>query len=142
MHELVFQRRSKFLCVKLYSKSKILCQTIFYLDFPKVVKTSDEDSGNASKVEVFVDWSDKLNSPKKLEDSLDHAYTKLKFNRNLMSMVGRSPVKPGEIHITCRYLIMVTSGGFIYRGVCIPVGLGQQRCKGCKKLNKILLLNV
>ena len=72
---------------------------MFYLDFPKVVKASDEDSGNASKVEVFVDWSDKLNSPKKQEDSLDHAYTKLKFNRNLMSMVGRSPVKPGEIHI-------------------------------------------
>ena len=61
------------------------------LDFPSVLGGRDNSSIN---VEIF---SNRNNILPKQDDNLDYAYKTLKFNRNKMSMVGQSPVKPGEI---------------------------------------------
>lgn len=51
-------------------------------------------------MDVFTDWAEKFSPVKQQEDNLDHASEKLKFNRNVMSMVGRSPSKPGNNELT------------------------------------------
>ena len=63
----------------------------FNLDLPQ-----SAPNNTWKKVEVLEDFDYKLDKPSEQEENLDHAYQKLKFNRNLMSMVGRSPLKPGE----------------------------------------------
>ena len=64
------------------------------LDFPTVI----EKTGNTSKQnKVVSSWSEKFQwVPQQPDENLDHAYSKLKFNHDVMSMVGRSPVRPGE----------------------------------------------
>lgn len=68
--------------------------------FSNSAKTNVNDRNKGpEKISVFTDWRSQLDISKHQEDNLDHAIDKLKFNRNVMSMAGRSPNTPGEVHI-------------------------------------------
>ncbi|XP_028392959.1 alpha-1,6-mannosyl-glycoprotein 4-beta-N-acetylglucosaminyltransferase-like [Dendronephthya gigantea] len=69
------------------------------IDFPTVERAPGNNSGNADSVDVFTEWAKKFSPIEKEEDNLDHASDRLKFNPNVMSMVGRPPSKPVDIVI-------------------------------------------